>query len=479
MEEEEAGEAVSHSYNDYFEEGEVLPEEPMIVELDPVGENEVQTEEPDPNNISELVRIVNPKRSTAQKKKVKKSTNEVQPTDGPKRIFRSQKHIDRVAKRLSQSKAKKSPPEEPADPVRKASADPKTFERLYEQSKQKQAKQQELQLQFETEEQKQIEQHMTKTCKRSVSLVSDQLSRYLHSLFNGEDEIDSASLNATLRDLGLLGPREDLVNAPAVEHQSQRWRKENDRFDTQAIIASLEAAINAAKPTTFQIFVKQKIMIAIANGSKLKKQTEQIPEASPTKQMQKETFDRLTRVRQSDISKKPVNHPKRHKFIPKICLDDQLPEIHPSEVTKGILENSELGRLPLRERDEILSERRADRIRKLEEAEARRHSRQEKPHPMPVLPPDMKEKLEERKERIRNKPPDGPTFRPQVTKYEDFLKVRQTMFHARSRPEGWDASVTRLRAAHEQFLQHKEEHANGIDLLRIRNSSRVREREDD
>jgi hypothetical protein len=225
--------------------------------------------------------------------------------------------------------------------------------------------------------------------------------------------------------------------------------------------------MNAPKPTAFQIIVRQKIMIAIANGFKLKRPVEQVHEIPPVKHMQKETFARLTKVRQSDVSKKPPDRPKRHQFVPKISLDDHVPEIHPSDVTKGILENSELGRMPLNERDAKLAERRAERIRKLEEAEVRRHERRDKAQPMPELTPEMKEALEERKERIRNRPPDEPSFRPQVTPYEDFLKVQQSMFQTHARPEGWDASVTRLRAGHELFLQ-KKGRGQGIDLSNYR-----------
>jgi hypothetical protein len=67
--------------------------------------------------------------------------------------------------------------------------------------------------------------------------------------------------------------------------------------------------------------------------------------------LHKETFDRLTRLRQFDVPKKPADHLKRHKHIPNISLDEQLPEIPPSGVTKRILENSEVGKLSLRERE--------------------------------------------------------------------------------------------------------------------------------
>jgi hypothetical protein len=432
-------------------------------------------EDVDQNALSELTHLLNPKQSRTPKKKPKKPVTDVIPEDGPKRVFRSQRHINRVAKRLSQPKPAPTPAADPPDPIRKAPADPKTFERLYEQSRQKEVKQQELQRQYESAEMQERQLHSAKTCKRSLSLVSEQVSRFLHTLFEDQEEIDVESLSECLRGLGILNPRDNLTSLAVLEQKSQPWQQENGFYDPKAVVGSLEKAMNATKPTAFELYIKQEIMIAIANGFKVRKHKEGIAEVIPNKTMQKTTFDRLTKLRESDVSKKPREALKRPKFVPKINFDDQLPGVSHSEVTKGILEHSELGQLPLEARDQKLAERRVERIRRLEEAEIERHERREKAQPMPELTPEMKQKLEERKERIRNQPPDEPTFRPQVTKYEDFLKVRESMFQPHTRPEGWDASVTRLRAGYGQFLQLKEAQGFGAEPLRVRASSRARQ----
>jgi hypothetical protein len=110
-------------------------------------------------------------------------------------------------------------------------------------------------------------------------------------------------------------------------------------------------------------------------------------------------------------------------------------------------------------------------MRELQE-EAVRSLEPVKPHPMPELSAEMREQLDERRERLRRQGSGSPTFRPSVLKYDDFLKIRKSMYREGNYPEGWEASVTRMRIGYKQHLGRKEAQAADVDLLRLPGWSR-------
>jgi hypothetical protein len=226
--------------------------------------------------------------------------------------------------------------------------------------------------------------------------------------------------------------------------------------------------------TPFQSFAKQQIIIALANGSKLVKKTDEPPEVKPSKKMDRDAFRRLTKIRKGDVVKKQIKEIKRSVYVPLSSITNHVPEPVRSRMTKEILHQSQYGQLSLEERGKKLEERRADRLKKL--ADEQDESKDApKPTPMPELSAEMKEKLEQRKERLRNRGPDEPSFRPSITPFSEFLKIQQSMWQHSVKPEGWDAAITRQRAGYEMHLKKKAEEAEGIDLLRLRAASRGRQ----
>jgi hypothetical protein len=85
------------------------------------------------------------------------------------------------------------------------------------------------------------------------------------------------------------------------------------------------------------------------------------------------------------------------------------------------------------------------------------NGRREKPKPidMPKLSMEMKERLEKRKERLRKGGP-GPTYRPIVMSYNDFLVNVKEKMKVGVEVEGFEANVKRRRSAYEKRLQSKE-----------------------
>jgi hypothetical protein len=387
----------------------------------------------------------------------RKNPQKTSPSDSnciyPKRIFRSQKHIAKMVSRLSTVNPK--PVDCQAEVVRERKvSDGKTFDRLYEMSRQKEAKQEELQKQQEEAERIEFAKYTTKSCKRSLSLVADQFSRFLKTHFEGRDELPGDELVNFFRFLGLLDMRQDLSCNAMLEEESRGWAQENDLYNVCKLVESLENAMKSNSPTAFENFVNQRIMIAIANGLKFHPKVEEAPEPSPVRQMHRDTLTRLTKTRSGQVRAKPSGDVKRPKFVPRIDFDEELPAVPKSVVTQGILKRSELAHLSHSERQAKLSERRAAKVQELEQ-EAKRSFEPVKSHPMPELSSEMRDQLEARRERLRQQGSGSPTFRPSVLKYDDFLRIRKSMYQEGNHPEGWEASVTRMRLGHEQHLERK------------------------
>ena len=392
----------------------------------------------------------------------------------PKKIVRSKRHIARMVKRLS-APAKPKPVAQEEDVIRKRKpADPKTFDRLYEMSKQKEQKNLELQRQYIDEEMQACTNFTRKSSQRSKELVEGQYARFLSSMFEGHEKMDEEQLVDALRTIGLLGQKQDLLAVPVVAEEAEVWRCDGDRFDVSLVRKSLsDVMAESEKQTPFEAFARHQMMIVLANGGKMSKKVEEPEEVHIVRHMHKDTFDRLTKVRESDVTKKPAAAKKRPTFVPKVFIDGHVPEIEPaSETTKEILLNSEIAQLPLEEREKALAERREQRIKRVTDEVQKNAPKPVKPLKMPELSEEMKAKLEERKERLKNKPPEGPSFKPKVTKYEDFLKTRESMFSNARRPEGFEEDIARRRQAYELHLKKKEEEEKGIDLLSLRASLR-------
>jgi hypothetical protein len=256
-----------------------------------------------------------------------------------------------------------------------------------------------------------------------------------------------------------------------LEEESRRWAQENDLYNVGKLIESLENAMKSSSPSVFENFVNQRIMIAIANGLKFHPKAEEAREPSPVRQMHRDTLTRLTKARSSQARAKPNSDVKRPRFVPRVDFDEQLPAVPKSAVTQGILKSSELAHLSHAERQAKLSERRAVKVQELEQ-EAKRSFEPVKSHPMPQLSAEMRDQLEARRERLRRQGSGSPTFRPAVLKYGDFLKIRKSMYEEGNYPEGWEATVTRMRLGHEQHIERKEAETAEVDMLRLRGWNR-------
>ena len=398
---------------------------------------------------------------------------EEEPVKKPKKAMHRKKRMRKALRRLCEpSQPKFAVVEE--DVIRKRKpADPKTFDRLYEMSKQREQKNLELQRQYEDEEIRANAPSSRKSSAKSMALVASQYVRYLDSIFDGRVTVDEDELVEALRLLGLLGKKEDLASVQVVLDESETWRNDDDTFDVSAVRQSLRPVmIDDDSLSPFQVFAKHQIMVLLANGGKLVKKIETPVEVQPVKHMHKDTLDRLTKLREHEVSKKLVVESKRPTFVPKVYIDWHMPEAPVTDGTKEILMNCELAQLRLEERERILAERKEEKMRRMNEEEKKKEPKPSKPLKMPELSDDMKQQLEERKERLRHKAPERPSFKPQVTKYEDFLKVRDSMFTNKKRPGGWDKDITRRRLGYEQHLKKMEEEAQGIDLLKLRASNR-------
>lgn len=425
------------------------------------------TEEQEQDSVELLTEFLNPGKNK-HPPVVEEPAPKLKKKARPKKKFMS-----KALKRLCEPTKPKGLPIEETIIKKRKPADPKTFDRLYEMSKQKEQKQAELQKQYEDEEIRESARFAKKSCTKSTELVANQYMRFLDSIFDGYTTMSEEQLVESLRLLGLLTNKQYLDSVPVVLEESQKWRNDADTFDIDPIRRSLtHILIDDDGLSPFQTFAKQQIAILLANGGKLAKKEEVPVEVHPIKHMHKDTLDRLTKLREHEVSKKPAAAKKRPTFVPKVYIDWHMPDAPTTDGTREILMNSELAQLPLEERQRILAERKEQKMKRMNDEEKMKEPKPSKPLKMPELSDAMKQQLEDRKERLKNKPPEGPSFKPKVTSYEDFLKVRDSMLTNKKRPEGWDKDITRKRLGYEQHLKKMEEEAQGIDLLKLRSSAR-------
>jgi hypothetical protein len=191
--------------------------------------------------------------------------------------------------------------------------------------------------------------------------------------------------------------------------------------------------------------------------------------------MSRQTLEELTKC---DKPKIPHRDPdkRRAAFIPMVALDCRIPAKVNNEESKKIVSDSEYGPLTREEREQRLALRRAEKIRQIADELGKKYQKPKRLE-MPELSPEMQEKLEERKERLKAKEPGQPTFKPVVMDYSDFMtKIREQM-RITVKIGGFEADVKRRRLAYQRHLQQKGDESRSWSSGRSREENKEEPRE--
>lgn len=449
---------------------------------DSIQVKNIENQKLDNESIEALIDFLNPNKNKIKSSKKTKKEPKAPPVPRkvdfeephPKRIRRSKNHINNMITRLSQPAKPKLFIDDEELKRPKTVCDPKAFDRLYEISKEKEKKAKELQKQHEVDEIADNIKHAHKVNKKSEELAAGMFNKFVLSAFEPLPElITKDELVNTLAYLGLLDNKQTLESLPMIEEELNKWKDDEDKFQTELIKNDFVNLTESQLSTPFQKLAHKQIVIALVNG-KTKKQTNQSDEPKVTKHMKKETFDRLTKIKQDYVpqKKEQSNDKPRPKFIPKKHIDDPIPEVKISDVSSGIWQSSEVAHMSIEERDRLFQERRNKKLKQLQEEYYQPTQNSKTQSNKMEVTEEMKKKIFEKKEQKRRELEQGPSFRPNVTSYKDYLKIRRSQLHNTGRPEGWDEYVNRRRTAYQKYLEKKEEEERDIDLLEIRANKR-------
>lgn len=308
---------------------------------------------------------------------------------------------------------------------------------------------------YEEAELEEIKKNQIRIDAVSSQKAYEKIKNIIMQAFPLEDKLTYPQLIDTFLDIGIVEQRRDgnydsVKNIPELEVEMKTWEIKEKKETMYKTNVAKDALLNAIddQETKFQKYVRSKIMISISNQKKKKETIDADDQRKAKSQMSYSTLYRLSRP-------KPTK-----EFLDDKCFEyhRNLPPMDSLSIeTQEILKNSEIMKYDMPSRAIILD---AQKKAKMEEIKMQEDNKEEYHYanPPPEYINQMQDDIKKRKEQkqlelqsLKN-PPIG---RPVVTKYEDYIKTKESMDVETSKPNGWNDFVYRHRKAHSK---HMEEH---------------------
>lgn len=229
--------------------------------------------------------------------------------------------------------------------------------------------------------------------------------------------------------------------------------------------------------TQFHSIAKEKLLIAMANEKKTPKL-----EYDPNKQfttalvLTRETLDHLVAPKQQKPPEE-LNKNNEEKVQP-IKLSEGSKKIL-DESTRKVEDDQLLCSLPIDQREKHLIKMKNEKIEKMKQDFHSQSTKIER-YATPIqFDENTQQMLEKYKEEKKNRVEEKPTYRPSITKYEDYLKMQEELNSSEVKnPQGWDKDISRHRKAYDNFIHFKRLKSEGIDyLLECRINARAQQKE--
>ncbi|OHT16933.1 hypothetical protein TRFO_12817 [Tritrichomonas foetus] len=425
----------------------------------------------------------NPEKYQNRKPKMSPDLEEKLPS--PKR--KNKKDIEDMVLRLSAPSPQSKIEEKP----KKIASDPQIFDRLYEMSKDKEKKNEEMRAKFIAEEKNKI--GSPKRNPLSQKLAEKRLLRFINEKFEEihENELSQTELNSLLIEFGLTFEKQRMENNKLLLEYMKEWIlnvKENGEtaYDPEKVKNCLLTSIKSTKNASpFQAYARQSIIIALSNTNS-NKSSSKSPNNSPCKPENQNKFNQYNAssknisskdsnlndniennrksikyeslIRLSKSNKPPTPRkslPKRPKFVQYPYSED----LEPVSVCQGserILNSSRLAQKSFNERDKILKDRKIEKLNQMEQEfyKSQLMTFEHKPN----FNEQTQKELEAYREKKKNIKPEEPSFHPTVIDYEKYKKtIHKSMIEKVVRPEGWESDIVRHRLAYQNYLFQKTE----------------------
>lgn len=259
---------------------------------------------------------------------------------GNKKKRMKKRKISKAIERLSRPAPKFDSP--PVQSEKRFVTDPQLFDRLFQQSLDKEEKIQKMQ-----EEHKKSDEivHPIPTCKESINQANKKYREFILEKFQDKLIMTGNELSEVLNSLGITYPKEkknlnpifakgielyivkepfsdiiqeqeeeDIENFEKTEKEDCKYVvNPNYKYHAKDLMEMILESFNSKNPSRIQKLIKQKIIIEYSNSIKHTKEKPIEEKEVPHSILTKETFARLTAIRKEEITKrKPTEKDPRH-----------------------------------------------------------------------------------------------------------------------------------------------------------------------
>lgn len=325
------------------------------------------------------------------------------------------------------------------------------------------------------------EEEYTKEQKEQVDQPNEDENQNFTATFEDGKAIRADKLLRILQKLDLIKISKEPAPKPEFTEESseiQREEIEEEEMDnnigkrpfyeiSNLIKFYLEVARDQIS-TKFHQIVKEKLLIAMANAKKQQKpKNTQNMQFTTALSLTRETLERLvTPKRQKSPEEIKATNQKENEEYQPIKLSEESKKILDESKRKGD-DGELLCTLPIDQREAQLIKIKNEKIKQMkQEFQYQLVQGRVLSNPMPIYDIDTRKMVEKYKEEKMNRVEELPTYRPNITKYEDFIKKQEELNSSEVKiPKGWDKDITRHRKAYDDFIHLKRLKNEGIDYI--------------
>lgn len=275
----------------------------------------------------------------------------------------------------------------------------------------------------------------------SDKLVNQAMKKLIDDAIGSESEINRAGLSKAFSKLGILEGKMKIYDKQFLRDQLEIWELDDNVYDNDAVRETLYEAAENDLSTKFKRHARNRMFEKMYN--KKAGPAEIKDEYTGSHQISNFVFDRLIEPKKEFSNEEDENE----QVIEPVKL---------SKKTVETLVNSYFGQLPYHKRQESLQLRKKERLDVIKE-EIKQKEKYEYIEPeIPELTPQQREEIEiMNKKKEKEKELSKPTYRPEVTKYEDYLKIKPAIYESKEKPHGYDEILQRMKEGREKREEEK------------------------
>lgn len=426
----------------------------------------------DPRRNSQASHHNTPKSSFIEEKLNRKGRTQVKTDQTPqntKKKHRSKEEVDEIYQRLSKVPEKKVKNQDGEEKPKRKAINHEIFNQLYEKSNEKFRKIDEVKVQKENEELEEIQKSKIKQCKKSRELADKKYTRFYKSCFAPyeESEISHSQLLEILTKLGITHLKQNIQANNDLDQAIKSWQiEESDppMYELEKVKEEIMSIIDNKCTTPFQKNSRPLVVVAISNAQKEENmakmnQDDENQKKEGASMMTRQSIERLSIVRNPTPKPESVPDPQQTKRPERVFKK----ESPPPKPKQHKFQDTYVSEMPFIERAALYNDLRSTKIQQkreemyqeFEQGQLIKHGK------MPKFDSKTRTKIDSLRAR-RDMTTEEPTYKPKVTTYKEYMKIRKSMWKE-VRPKGWDSAVTNSRIAYRKSQQKKRDSMSELD----------------